>query len=321
MPGDELYYSLDAGSSFTKVPTPFGAGRIALVPSSVAALPTAPVSATPVEHAVIVGAVAGGSPGQNDSYIFDPVLPSLRLVGGTPDLDEAFFPSPDYANDHTAFAVGWRAPSSPASSYAELFSCTPTFTCATKAYTFAAPNAWVDQFQFAPDYASSGTIVVTLANTMTDRYQILVSHDRGAHFSPVATLQQSLTRLYAAGGVGTVAISAGPTGTKSLFAYLTGGDGRKHAPPADQLYRSDDDGHTWKLVAYNRCECSAHRPGDLPYGSLYSSRADRITPAGIITAAGDKMMLTSVLLPRIGPGIVTVWCSSDLGRTWNVPCK
>ncbi len=262
-----------------------------------------------------------GTPGQNLSYLFDPIVPSIRQVTGTPDQDQAFFISPNYAQDHLAFASGFTATGGAVTSHSELFSCTPTFTCATKLASFDPPYNWVDQLRFAPDFASSGTILASVGSSVTNAvYRIFVSHDRGAHFSPVTTLNSALAQVARYGGLDTVAISDGAPGTRDLFAYFNGGDpARRHAPPFDQLYRSTDDGTTWSRVAYNRCECAARGSGSLPFGVLYGSRSGNATPA-LLAGRGNELLLLSPIWRSAGPAVTAVWCSKDRGRTWLLSC-
>lgn len=322
MVGGNVYYSLDAGQTFSRVPTVFGGGRIALVPATLPTLPQS-VPGVPVDHAVILGAVPSGTPGRGFSYLFDPVLPSLRFVSGTSVIDQGFFVSPDYAKNHVALAAGSASDGSggAAHEFVTLYSCDTNFSCRTKVHAFAAPNAWLDQVAFAADYDRGGTMLVTVADSVNNHYRVFVSNDRGAHFRVVTTVQAAIDRLIRAGGLATVAVNTGPPGSHTLFAYLVGGNAQTNKPPTDQLYRSRDDGRTWHLIAHNRCMCPPNGPGTLSYGAIYRSRSGAVTPSGIIIPAANRMMMTSRWWPTNAPAKFTVLCSADLGRTWSTPCR
>ncbi|MDQ1685097.1 MAG: hypothetical protein QOC82_1834 [Frankiaceae bacterium] len=316
----ELFYSRDGGSTFTELPiaAALGAARVALVPATVSSLPMP--SAVSLAHADILVANPGPAAGGTGSYLFDPVALSWQPIVGTSDADQAFFVSPTYAADQVAFAAGVASGGSASSAHADLFACDTTFRCGTKLASLPNGYSWVDQVRLASDYSHSGTIVLTAAKS-SNRYDVFVSHDRGRTFSVAAPIQKALTALYRAGTQPSIAVASGSPGSRILFVRLSGGVAAAN-PPSEQLFRSSDDGRTWSVAAYGRTPFAHGSRGTMPYGYLHTGRWGSVTPAGTLTSAGQRLLMTADWWPTIRANpFVTVWCSTTDGRTWATSCR
>jgi len=313
----DAYYSTDAGATFDPLPlaSVLGAGRMALLPG--VSTPIDLPGASP--HALVMNAIPGAMAGQNKSYLFDPVVPSVRLVAGTSEFDQGYFPSPTYANDHVLLAAA-HSGGSPAADHADFFSCDLTMTCTTKLGSLPAGYSWVDQVRFAADYAHSQTLIVSAA-TASNRYNVFVSVDGGKHFAPVSTLSRALGELYGAGTQPFVALTAGPAGSRLLYARVSGGVGGQ-GPPSERLYTSRDGGRTWRLTAFGRAVLAPGSRGTMPYGYLHSGLWQSPTPSGMLTYANARLWMTADWWPRASSTpFVTAWCSADGGLRWKDPCS
>jgi hypothetical protein len=297
--GGDLYVSTDEGATFRQVP--LLQGRITL-DTSVAALP----GAASLAHGVIVGAGGGAD---NHSYVFDPVVPALRAVAGTGGTDVAFFLPPARGATGEAFAVG-VAPGATTLRHT-VYACDATYTCGSARWSFPA-GEFVDQMWFAADYATSGVLFVT---TIGSRLHLYVSRDRGATFAAVPALRTALDQSYRAGAAPALVLTPGRAGSRTVFARVSAGTERPE-PPSERLYRSDDDGRTWRLVSYGRSVYARGPRGTMPYSYTYHSSAGEPTPTGLLTYAPDGRLL----MVGIKGATHVVWCSADGGRSWRTTC-
>lgn len=312
----DAYYSTDAGATFESLPLgPFlGVGRLALIPGLGDQLEAPGVPA----HALIMSALPGTAAGQNRSYLFDPQLPSVRVVTGTSEFDEGYFASPSYTTDHIMLAAA-RSGGAASNDHVDFFACDLTMSCATKLGSLPGGFSWVDQVRFAADYPNSRTLVVS-ATTSSNRFRVFVSHDGGLHFAAQAILDRALDELYGADTQPFVALTAGPVGSHLFYARVTGGVGRRN-PPSERLFTSSDDGRTWRLTAFGRPALAPGARGTVPYGYTHAGLWGSVTPIGLLTYARSRLWMSADWWPTSASDpYVTVWCSTN-GVSWKAPCS
>lgn len=299
-----VYVSTDAGATFTTVPRLAGRVAIDAVPGA-GPVPT---------HGVVVGAGGAGTPGARIDYVFDPVVPGLRVVPGSgTGRDVAFVIGPGAPAERDVFVVAAGGDTAPTTTHT-LYSCDATFACASPRASLPATHAF-DQAWFAPDYVASGTLFVSTVDP-AGRANVFVSRDRGRTLAPVAALESALNQSYAAGNAPFVALAPGRPGSRTVFARVSGGTERAQ-PPAERLFRSDDNGRSWRLVAYGRSPYAPGPRGTMPYSYTYHPGIGAQTPRGLLAYAPNGTLLMS---GRDGYRF-TVWCSADSGRTWRGTCR
>jgi hypothetical protein len=306
-----VYYSTDAGANFR--PAPLVNAPVTLVPAA-PSLAGADALVGIQAHSVILAVGNRPEPGASGSVVFDPVLPSVRVVAGTDAIDRAFVVSPDFVHDQKAFAVGATG-SAPDSTTETLYSCDVAFTCRTKLHSFPARQS-VDRIWFAADYATSSTLYATTVDVFTVRPSTYVSTNGGQTFSPIPTIQSAIADVHRAGARPAVVFAPGRAGTRTVFARVSAGVSAPN-PPAERLYRTDDGGRRWVLVAYGRLPGAKGPRGSMPYAYGYATSESMPTPTGLlISAPDDRLLMTGVWWARGR----TVWCSTDRGRTWSPRC-
>lgn len=308
-----VYYSTDAGSSFQLAP--LVTGPVTLVPAA-PAIPGAPDLASALgAHSAIVSVGHRPEPGASGSMVFDPVVPNVRAVAGTDGIDRMFVLSPYYAHDQKAFAVGATG-NTPDTTVEALYSCDVAFTCRTKLFAFPAAES-VDRIWFAADYATSRMLFATTLNVYTDRPTMYVSTNDGLTFSPIPTLQAAIGDVYRSRASASVVFAPGHTGSHTVFVRVSAGVSVSN-PPSERLYRSDDNGRRWMLVAYGRQPGVSGARGSMPYAYAYSASASIPTPTGLLTyGPDDRMLMTGIWW---GHGR-TAWCSPNGGRNWTPRCS
>ena len=309
-----VYFSRDAAVSFQAAPLVTGPVIIVAAPGGILDAPAPVSSALPSRHGLIVGVGRGVTPGLSRSIAFDPVLPNIRVLAGTDAIDQAFFASPDYATDGAAFAVGADG-TTPTTTRHGLYACAAEFACRTKLFTFP-PAEWVDRLTFAPDYAKTGTLFATTID-LEARQHAYVSYDRGVRFTRMAMLDGAMAEVYRTGATGALALAAGRPGSRTVLARISGGVPDPQ-PAGERLYRSDDDGRHWRLVAFGRPPYIRGSRGTVPYSLSYSAKQHHQTPLGVLTIAPDGRVLANARRPSIAG--LFVWCSPDAGIHWTTTC-
>jgi hypothetical protein len=310
-----VFFSRDAGGTFQTAPLVTGPVIVVSAPGDGLAVPGPAPAPFPVRHGLIVGVGRGVTPGFSRSVAFDPVLMNVRLVAGTDAIDQAFFASPDYATDGVAFATGVTGTTPVTMQYA-LYACDAGFTCRTRLFAFPASQR-VDRLTFAADYAKSGTLYATTVDYLQQQ-RAYVSSDRGVHFTALKTLNAAMAEVYRGGATGALVLTAGRAGSRTVLARVAGGVS-KPQPPGERVYRSDDGGHRWRLVAFGRYADVAGPRGTIPYALYYAVGLAGQAPTGLLTMAPDGRLLANARHPSQGG--LFVWCSADGGVHWTAACR
>lgn len=297
-----VYVTTNGGDAFTPLDT------VDLGPHLTPFTWVGPVgSAVPLEPRAAFAASLGP---EDLSAVLDPTLGLRDPVAGAPDRDQVFVVSPNYATDGTAFLLTNGGTGSGSTLYSSLYSCDATFTCAMKLHDFPmgyqSGRAW-----FAPDFAKSKTFFVSVApvTNASGQEQVFQTHDGGKTFTAWNSVQ---TILAGAKVRSAFDIASGPAGSRTLWLRVQSPTDAAN-PPLERLFRSTDNGTTWRPMGYGR-GCCQHGPrGNIP--------ADQALPA---TGPLSGMLLVSpagrmLMLGRTN-GANIVYCSSDSGRTWHRVC-
>lgn len=296
-----VFYSTDAGATFVQAVGNYGRLSMADALHGISADPT---------HGVVLSAGRYPTSATVRSAALDPALPVPRpLVGtGTPDI--AFLPAPAGSPD-VAYAIG-ESGSTPPTTQHSFYACNAAYACAERLGSLPAGQTFVEAW-FAADFPTSGTVFVATIDVQ-NRTHVYVSRDRARTFAPVPGLSAYLDQSYRAKLAPMIALAPGKPGSDTVFARLAGG-GNSRRSPTTRLFRSDDNGKTWRLVSWGRSPDGSGPNGTMPYDHL--ERGWTRLPRGLLTYTPDGRLLFA----GTHRGMHVVWCSSDAGRTWRAACR
>lgn len=295
-----VFYSTDAGATF--VPAAGNYGRMTMTDA------LRGVSAEP-SHGVLLGAGRFNTSVTARSVMLDPTLPVQRPLVGTGTPDVAFLVPPAGSPD-VAFAVG-EAGSTPSTRQHSFYACNAAYACPEKLGSLPTGEIFAEAW-FAPDFATSGVLFAATMD-LQNRTHLYASRDRARHLTPAPGLSALLDQAYRAKLSPMLVLAPGKTGSRTLFARMAGGGSAKTL--TNRLFRSDDDGATWRLAAWGRDPESRGPNGTMPYE--YVAGAWSSIPQGYLTYTPDGRLLFS----GTNKNTRVVWCSQDSGRTWRPACR
>jgi hypothetical protein len=189
-----------------------------------------------------------------------------------------------------------------------VYACTPSLACPTARGSFP-PGEWVEEIRLSPDFVRTG--VIHARTTSQTGPRLWISRDGGGSFQRFASAQRivdSVGRDQPASGV---RVESDPRNIRRLYLRVWGKDTKES--PAEQIFRSDDDGRTWTRLGYWRPESSAYGRGVRgwpgPSGFPHRGReAMAVLPDG------------SLLAVSLASGGPVLYCSSDGARSWRATC-
>lgn len=219
--------------------------------------------------------------------------------------------SPAWTRDHTAML--FTQSGSLRDTRVRAYGCSAAFTCDTELGSFPAGLAF-GQAWAAADFGTSRTIFVRLAETATGRPHLYVSRDGGRRFSPM-TAANAILRAHAPDArrdhPAVVTLAPGASGSTTLWLRVYGAPYGSSVPGVE-LYRSGDNGRSWRRVAFGRLSAPGPRGTMTDLRIAVHSTQSRALLA--VTADGH------VFLNGIAKGGWTAHCSTDAGRTWAAFC-
>lgn len=306
---DALYASTDAGA--TLLPVDPAGGAYTALPSITALRRVLPVASSPVPNGVLLAQALQAAP----PHLLHP--PSRTQAPGGPGFLETFVASPpgDGAYAGTILALGRDVPTLltggvPLRIQDAVYPCTPSLACPTRRGTFP-PGDWVTDIRLSPDFARTG---VVHAQTSLGQFAptLWISRDGGGSFARMPSAQAIVDRA-SGGEYATARVASDPRNPRRLYLRVWGRDSLES--PAEQLFRSDDDGRTWRRLGYWRPPSSKHGrgvrgwPGPSGVQGLRGHEAFEVLPNGTLLLVG---------LAENGPQL---YCSTDGARSWRVTCS
>lgn len=216
----------------------------------------------------------------------------VRASASAPDGALAIVNEPDGTTDH-----------------AVVYRCDASLTCAVPSFAFPSRTRFALHSRIAllPD----GSLVAVLSKGGAAD-TVWRSTDGGATFAAWTPLTRILDAAERAGGDRPmVKLAATPGLPRRLYARVEVSQPptrwRAGAPPASQLFRSDDGGGTWRRVGYGRAQSQPGPHGNLPWWSSHPGEIE-LAPDGRLFASGSNEFLA------------TTWCSLDGGKRWYAGC-
>lgn len=239
------------------------------------------------------------------------VSPPLHVpVAGAPGHELQFLSS----KQHT-FAVSLERaePADLNSARTRLYSCNAALACTTRLHEFPVGHDWQDGW-LAPDFDATGQLYAVTIDSKTAEPYAWRSPDRGRTFARWTSLQAFLSPLV---GVSRPQLTlALQDGCRTMFARVTHSGSvektRRALPPRHQVLRSDDDGRTWRRIAFGRGLEAAGPRGTLPW----DHDGIGVSVGGAIEFLPDGLLVT---VAGTFPKYVGVFISGDGGRSWRRP--
>ncbi|MDQ1748204.1 MAG: repeat-like domain [Frankiaceae bacterium] len=243
--------------------------------------------------------------------LIDPANGSRRPALGVPGLGALRFVAPPSASGPDGLLAVVNVSDSATSDHAAVYRCDADLTCAQPLFAFPAGTRFGTDSRVVvmPDHS----LLATLADGASSP-QPWRSTDGGKTFVPMRSVAKVIAALPAGGAPPTIAFAATATRPHRVYLRVEASMPRTGwtpgSPPASQLFRSDDSGATWRLVAYARSAFQPGAPGSLPWRlGPALGRQVQITPDGRLLADGASETA------------VTTWCSMDGGRRWTMGCR
>jgi hypothetical protein len=302
-----LFESTDGGATFTIVdPLAWNrlTGYVSAVPGGL--LPSAGA------HAVFAMAAPAGQDGEaNKSALIDPVAHAHTPVTGTPGRDREFAISDTYDRDGAAFAVADLGVGLQAR--VAVYRCDATYACGQRLYEF--PKRWTyDRIWLSADFANTKTIYLSMT-PLTGPRTLWWSRDAGKTWARWTAAERLLTPVAKVKGYPAYGLGRGPGRTLYLRVSYAPTTGAATAPPAEQLFRSGDNGVTWTLTAFGRAATQAGPRGTMPTDNRLDT-GDGKLPPGVLTVTPSGRVFS---LGSTG-GYPSFYCSWDAGRHWARTC-
>lgn len=258
---------------------------------------------------------AGQDGEPNKSAVIDPVARSHAPVAGTPGRDREFAISDTYARDGAAFAVADTGVG--VSARVQVYRCDTTFRCNERLHAF--PKRWTfDRIWLSSDFARTKTIYVS-TTPLTGPRALWWSRDAGKTWARWTSAERLLAPVSKAKAYPAYVLGRGPAGSRLLYlrvSYAPVSDAPA-APPAEQLFRSGDNGATWTLLAYGRTASQRGARGTMPTDNPITDLGDGAVPPGALTVAPGGRLFA---LGRTG-SYFGLYCSTDGGRHWARTCR
>lgn len=200
---------------------------------------------------------------------------------------------------------------------AVVYGCSPTLLCA-KQFVFPAGVEPGTTSGLPVQPALDARTVVVRMYDAAGRVRLWRSVDAGRTFAPWAAADTLLAAANrSSGSRPSVTMAVDPGNRRRVYLRVStfpryGAVWAPDAPPAEQLFRSDDAGTTWHRVAFARGEGQRGPRGSLPWTAPTAGEEG----SAVVAATGSALF--AVGYAPWAPG--TVFCSRDGGVHWSRSC-
>ena len=255
------------------------------------------------------------------SAVFDPLLTPYRgLSRPVPNPPSGATPGhylvpPDFADSGQAVLVA-QGGRDTAHRQLRALRCNHQFVCTDVLYRFAMPSNGDDpvlDYTGATYPGGPDNYVVTKTDGEWPVWQMWRTPDSGRTWQPWTSVE----RLLRGAHYYTEAfVSASPDAPSRLFLRIsTLHEGARDGVPQEQLFRSDDNGNTWRRIGFAWGPTQQARSrSTLPWNE---SRLGYQPP---VVAPGGRLYVVSGQQNGSKMAYFGLFCSRDLGRTWVRGC-
>jgi len=243
--------------------------------------------------------------------VIDPADGTRRAVLGVPGRGALRFVVPPSARAPDGALVIVNDPDVPTGDHAAIYRCDATLTCVEALFAFPAGIRFGtdNHLVLAPD----GSLLATLV----DRHgapQLWRSTNGGASFTVMRSVMKIIDGLPPTSASPFISVTASAAHPHRLYlrveAPMPRTGWKPGMAPASQVFRSEDSGATWRLVAYGRSAFQPGTRGTLPWRlGPANGRQIQLAPDGRLFADGSSETLA------------TTWCSIDGGVHWTAGCR
>ncbi|MBV9369916.1 MAG: exo-alpha-sialidase [Frankiales bacterium] len=316
--GSGTYASTDFGATFTPVDTLTKAGATDNPVAFFATSSAVPLAGGSGQH-VLLAYAASPLPA-----LIDPATDSRRPALGVPGLGALRFVAQPAAGQSSAGQASAgqssnaddllavvNVPDSPTDDHTAVYRCDAALTCAQPLFVFPAGIRFGTQSRVTamPDHS-----LLAVLDDSHGSPQVWRSIDGGATFTPMRSVARVIAALGRGGAPPSVSFAATAAHPHRVFlrveASMPVTGWKSGSPPASQLFRSDDSGVTWRLVAFGRSVFQPGSRGTLPWRlGPANGHQIQLAPDGRLLADGSSEAVT------------TTWCSVDGGMRWTAGCR
>ncbi len=304
---DGFFESVDAGKTFREVPDSSHRELFSLQLYPY-------VEPLPAPHVALVHLRFGGGMSVYDSQLgFRPIVSSPWPLGFR------FIVPPDYPTTRQAVQLG-RQPSLTVRDVRLIDSGDGAYQCAD----FTCPRR-IAEFgllhpsainRIVPGDEYFGGLDVRGDPPYEGRpYYMWRSRDYGRTWSRWASVEKLLNNRAIVPTFGELTVAASPDAPRRLFLHLVSHpEGKQASVPMFQLYRSDDDGASWRRIAH-------------AWGAGQPTKAKSVLPwnevgpeqrfGQIFVQPGGRLYVPAAHKTGGKFDFVGMYCSTDLGRTWR----
>ena len=209
---------------------------------------------------------------------------------------------------------------SPAVAMPVAYRCTSELVCADAGFQF--PNGYFFGGDLWARGAGDGkTMALRLYDNADFSVHAWRTSDAGATWHEWTSVQRLVDRVDKTSGLSPhVSVSFEPDRPRTVYLRISGYSGDRGwvtgADPAEQLFRSDDGGTTWRRIGWQRGFMQPGRNGSLPWNG--AADGDR---GGIYAAGNGVLFAVGTYSAERGPGHdLTLFCSRDHGVHWRTSC-
>jgi hypothetical protein len=207
-----------------------------------------------------------------------------------------------------------------------LWSCTNDLACSERRYVF--PDGFRPvRFWWLPVAKGRAELAVLLGRGSS--YRVMLSADNGVTFRRWTSLERIIEPAARAAGSKSspaVGIAFDRALPGRVYARIVGTiplestTWPRSAPPAEQIFRSDDGGASWRRVAYGLGFRQGGRAGTIPWN--VAGPGVQMDRAPIVLASDGRLLIPGAKEGESGfvPGTWSVYCSRDGGNRWYVTC-
>ena len=203
-----------------------------------------------------------------------------------------------------------------------VWACDDNLTCSTPLATFTGLKPW--RIWSAPLSGGGSALLVFAQSTSDSSSHLLRSTDGGKTFKSVAQIDTVFRKLHERAGTPQIGLAMNRRYPGLVLMRVEGfpaGARRAGDQPAEQIYRSDDGGATWRRMGYQWGIMQGSPTGNLPFNVMSFGYPTGTAP--IELTSDGHVLVPAQLEEYTKAGLADldgVYCSVDFAKTWHRTC-